>query len=350
MKNLFVRMTTLLLVLCLVLSLAACGGTAEESTEDPTTDAPTTESTEPSETPALTPTGHNFVGGVCQDEGCGETLTSENPLTNLSLNMGETFDSVTSMSAYDQGDGTAYLEYVGSERKLGTMDLAALNTLTFALEESGLLALVGQDAYTEGEASGNLYAEYADGTAVMVGFSGTLPQEFTDGYAYMDAFFDGLTAAMEPYVPQPMIQGEINETDMAELQLIIDNAQLEYLDSYAIMEIPKDEYFAMTVGLSSDEGIARATSFSAMNMTTAYSVTVLTLDDASTADAVCADLESSINWRKWVCVAPSNGLIAVKDSMVLILLGSDTLYTQTADAISAAGWTTVQELSNPDMQ
>lgn len=337
----------ILMVLCMVLSMAACGGKTDEPTETPTT-APT-ENENPTESTELTPTGHNYVGGVCQDEGCGDTLTTDNPLTHISLSMGETFDTISSIMAYDQQDGTCYLEYTTTERERGTMPVEAMVTLTFALEESGLLALNGQDAYEEGEASGSYYAEYADGTAVMVNFSGVVPQAFADGYAYMDAFFDGLTDSMEVYVAKPMIQGEINETDMAELQLILDGAQLSDLDSYAIMEILKDEYFAMTVGLSSDEGIARATAFTAMNMTTAYSLTILTLDDASAADAVCADLESSLDWRKWVCVAPSNGLIAVKDNMVLILLGSDTLYTQTATGITAAGWTTAAELTNPDM-
>lgn len=346
MKKLF----ALLLVVCMVLSMAACVVKGDETAE-PTTDAPTenenpTESNDPSE---LTPTGHNYVGGVCQDEGCGDTLTTDNPLTHISLSMGETYDSICSIMAYDQQDGTCYLEYTTTERKRGTMPVEAMVTLTFALEESGLLELNGQDAYEDGEASGSYYAEYADGTAAMVNFSGVLPQEFIDGYTYMDAFFAGLTESMEVYVAQPMIQGEINETDMAELQLILDGAQLSDLDSYAIMDVPKDEYFAMTVGLSSDEGIARGTAFTSMNMTTAYSLTILTLDDASAADAVCADLESSLDWRKWVCVAPTSGLIAVKDNMVLILLGSDVLFTQTVTGINGAGWTTAAELTNPDM-
>ena len=339
----------LLLILCLVLSMAACGGKTDEPTDAPSTDAPTTEPTQNENPTEPSPTGHNYVGGVCQDEGCGDTRTTDNPLTHISLSMGETYDSISSMMAYDQFDGTCYLEYTVTERERGTLPAEALVSLTFAMEESGLLELNGQDAYEEGEASGSYYAEYADGTSAMVSFSGTLPQAFIDGYTYMGAFFDGLTDSMEVYVAQPMIQGEINETDMAELQLILDGAQLSELDSYAIMDIPKDEYFAMTVGLSSGEGIARATAFSSMNMTTAYSLTILTLEEGTAADAVRADLENSLDWRKWVCVAPSNGLIAVKDNMVLILLGSDQLFTQTATGIAAAGWTTAAELTNPDM-
>lgn len=339
MKNLYLRMLTLLLAVCVLLSMAACTSHPEPTEPSEKETAPGSE---------LSPTGHNYVGGVCTD--CGDKLTSENPLTYLSLNMGESYDSIFSMTAYDQGDGTVSLDYSGAVRKVGTMDIEALNALTFALEESGLPALVGQDSYTDGEASGSLYAEYADGTALMVSFSGTLPQTFLDGYTYMDAFFDGLTSEMEIYVPQPMLQGEVNETDLAEINLILENAQLDNLDSYVIMDIPKDEYFAITVGLSSDEGIQRATGFSATMITTAYSLTLLTLEENADAASVCEDLAGSMDWRKWVCVAPSNALIATKDGMVLCLMGSDTLYSQTASAIEAAGWTTVQSLENPDMQ
>ena len=344
MKNLFVRMMTLLLALCLVLSLAACGGETEQPSESET---PTTET--PTEPVEITPAGHNYVGGVCQDEGCGDKLTSENPLTYLSLNYAENFDSSNYISVYDQMDGTCYVDYLGADRRVGTLDTEALNTLTFALEESGLLELVGKDAHEEGEASGGLYAEYADGSAAMVNFSGVLPTEFMDGYTYVEGIVIELCSEIPVYIPQPSIIGEINADDMAELQLIIDGAKMDNLDSYAISEIVKDEYFTAAVGLSSDEGITRATSFSSMHMTTAYSVTILTLDDVATADAVCADLENSLDWRKWVCVAPSNGLIAVKDGMVLVLLGSETLYNQTASAIMEAGWTTVRELTNPDL-
>ena len=344
MKNLFARMMSLLLVLCMVLSLAACGGESEQPSESET---PTTET--PSEPIDITPTGHNYVGGVCQDEGCGDKLVTENAVTYLSLSYAENFESNSYISVYDQMDGTCYVDYSGADRRVGSLDVEALNTLTFALEESGLLELVGKDAYEDGEASGSFYAEYADGSSVSASFSGVLPEAFVSGYAYVDGIVADLCSEIPVYVPQPTILGEINADDMAELQLIIDGAKLDNLDSYAISEVVQDEYFAAAVGLSSADGITRATSFSSTHMTTAYSVTILTLDDVATADAVCADLESSLDWRKWVCVAPSNGLIAVKDSMVLILLGSDALYTQTASAITEAGWTTARELTNPDL-
>jgi len=84
-------------------------------------------------------------------------------------------------------------------------------------------------------------------------------------------------------------------------------------------------------------------------MTTAYSLVIVTLEDASKAEAVSGDFESNLDWRKWVCVAPSNALIAQKDNMVLCLMAGDSLYTQTLTGIEAAGWTVTKTLENPDM-
>lgn len=52
---------------------------------------------------------------------------------------------------------------------------------------------------------------------------------------------------------------------------------------------------------------------------------------------------------KWVCVIPSNALIAENGNMVLCLMGSDTMYSQTAEAIEAAGWSNIATFDNPDM-
>ena len=54
-----------------------------------------------------------------------------------------------------------------------------------------------------------------------------------------------------------------------------------------------------------------------------------------------------MDWTKWVCVAPSDAMTAVKDNMVLCLMAADANYTQTAAGITAAGWTTVNTLTNP---
>ena len=84
-------------------------------------------------------------------------------------------------------------------------------------------------------------------------------------------------------------------------------------------------------------------------MTTAYSLVIVTVEDASKAEAVAADFESTMDWRKWVCVAPSNALLAQKDNMVLCLMAADELFTQTQQGIETSGWTVTKTLENPDM-
>ena len=65
------------------------------------------------------------------------------------------------------------------------------------------------------------------------------------------------------------------------------------------------------------------------------------------SEDICKDFEENLDWTKWVCVAPSDAMTAVKDNMVLCLMAADANYTQTAAGITAAGWTTVNTLTNP---
>jgi hypothetical protein len=51
---------------------------------------------------------------------------------------------------------------------------------------------------------------------------------------------------------------------------------------------------------------------------------------------------------KWVCVAPTDALVAVKDNMVLCLIGADQLFELTSAGVEAAGWTVVETLENPN--
>ena len=113
--------------------------------------------------------------------------------------------------------------------------------------------------------------------------------------------------------------------------------------------VDKDEYFGFTLGLSNTDGITHGIICSPTTNVTAYSLVIVTLEDESKKDSVAADFEASMDWRKWVCVAPSNALIAYKDNMVLCVMGSNSLFEKTATAIAETGWTEVKTLKNPDM-
>ncbi len=312
------RLTALVLAVLMTLSLAACTSAPAQTTA-PETTAPATQPSAPA---------------------------AESPVTFFSLTLGENYENIRALTAYSNEDGTAYVEYVGDVKKTGNLDMSIFDAITDALNESGLTALNGQENYAEGEANGSMYIELADGTMLIAGFGGEVPQEYRDGYAKMEACFAELTAELPEYVPQPMILGEVEETLLGELMAMISGSGIETPDAFTISPVAKDEYFAYTLGLSADTGIADAAQCAPMMMTTAYSLSVVKLEEGADAEAVCADFAANVDWQKWVCVVPTNALVAVKDNLVLCLVADGELYTMTAAGIESAGWTVVETLEN----
>lgn len=244
------RLICLVLAVLLTLSLAACTPAAPTETAAPETTAPATLPTYPA---------------------------AENPVNFFSMTLGEDYTNIRSLTAFLNEDGTAHVEYVGDVKKIGNLDTDIFNGITAALAESGLDAMNGQENYLEGEANGSMYISYADETMLSCGFSGEIPQAYRDGYARMDAFFAALTASIPEYVPQPMVMGEVEETLLAELNAIITGSGMTNPDAFTISPVVKDEYFAYSLGLSSDEGIADAALVAPMMMTTAYSMAMVKL-------------------------------------------------------------------------
>ena len=310
----------LALVLAMALCLAACA---------PAAPVETTAATEATTVPTI-PTAP----------------VSDNPVTFFSMTLGENYENIHSLTAFSNEDGTVYVEYVGDIKKVGNLDADVFQSITAALNASGLNELNGQENYLEGEANGSMYIELADGSFLTAGFSGEIPQAYTDGYAAMDACFAQLTASLEEYVPQPTVLGEVEETLLTELLAIINGSGMQNTDSFTISNVAKDEYFAYTLGLSADTDIADAAQVAPMMMTTAYSLSAVKLEEGADAEAVCADFAANVDWMKWVCVMPSNALVAVKDNMVLCLVAEGQLYSLTAIGIENAGWTVVETLEN----
>ena len=320
------RFIAMILAAVMVLSMAACGNQSETTTAAPET---TTEA------PVETTTAAPVVEGPA--------------VTFFSLSLGENYENIKSMTAFpsEDGSGNIHVEYVGDVKKVGEISADGWAAITAAMAQTQLASLNGQDAWGDGEANGSMYVEFADGTMAAVGFSGEIPAAYTDGYAIMDSCFAALTAELEVYVPQPMVMGEVDATLLAEMNAILSGSGIQALDSFAIGQVMKDEYFAYTVGLTSDAGISSAANCAPMMMTTAYSLVIVTLEEGTDAAAVAADFEKNMDWTKWVCVAPTDAMTAVKDNMVLCLMAANETYTQTAAGITAAGWTTVNTLTNP---
>lgn len=317
------KITALLLALLMIVSLAACGGNGSETTEPDTTVADTTEVT----------TEGTTVEGI----------------TYFSMNMskGEAFQM---MSASVNDDGTVAVEYMGDIRKKADLDASVMTAIEEALSNSGLVELNGQQVYLEGDVSGTAYVSFADGTSITADFGGELPEAFTNAYKAMEACFQTITADVEEYVPQPQVVGEIAEGDKTALDAILSGMTLEVPDAFMISGIAKDEYFAVSMGLSSDEGIASGVLFKPMMMPGDYTLSIVTLEEGTSTEDVVSSFESAMDWHKNICPPyPTTALIATKDNQVLCLMGSDDLFTQTASAIAAAGWTTVYSLTNPDL-
>ncbi len=334
------KIIAMLMTLSMLVACAACGGKddttqttsqAVESTEEITTTESATES-------------------ELAESTAGTLDLGDSTVTYFTLTYGENYDDVNSLSAYDDYAGGVSVEYLGAERKSTTMEPSVLEGITEAVAASGLLDLNGQDVFEEGEASGTLSIEYSNGTFVTANFYGTVPQEFIDGFTAMDTHFQTMLADVPVYVPEPVIMGDVNAEALAELEAILDNAGIEPLDSIGITDIPMDEYFAFAAGLSKADGIVNGTNCASMMMTTAYSMVIVTVEDAANIPAVAEDFVNSLDWHKWVCVMPSNAMTAQKGNMVMCLIGADAMYEQSASAVEAAGWTTIQTLTNPDLQ
>lgn len=271
----------------------------------------------------------------------------ENPVKFFSLSMGEDYENILRMDVFYNEDGTVHVEYVGKEKKVGAFDANIMHGITEAFLKSGLPALNGQDAYGEGEANASMYVEFSDSTMAAVGFSGEIPEAFAEGFGKLDQFFETLTASLPVYVPQPLVMGEVEEALLNPVLDILNNSGIENLDSFTISQVPKDEFFAYTAGLSSGVGVAGAVSCAPMMITDAYSLVLVELEEGTKAEDICADFEKNLNWLKWVCVTPSHAMIAQKDNMVLCLMGPAKLFTRTASGIQKAGWTEVKTLEKP---
>lgn len=311
------KIISLLLAMIMVMAMfAGC-------TNTPATTEPSTEATEPSETtPAL-----------------------DSEITFISLSMGENYENVSNLMLTPSENGALSVFYVGEVRKEGEISLDAMADVAKAFAASGLMALNGAEEYADGEANASMYVEFVDGTSVSANYTGQIPQAFTDGYTAMDKCFQTLTADLPVYVPEAVVMEGVDETALAAMQQILNNSGLPNLDGLMISNVPAEE-FEFSLGLSSSEGITNGTACNAMMMTTAYSIALVTVEDAANIAAVRSDFESNIDWQKWVCVMPTDALIAQKDNMVICVIGADEMFSMTAASVEAAGWTEVQYIEN----
>ena len=271
-------------------------------------------------------------------------VTVENPATYVQVSIYEEDGSYRSLCAYDDGNGGAYVEYVGDVKKVGTFDLSVLHNITAEVENAGFKELDGQNVYEDGMASASAYVSYADESYLGAGFGGVIPQEFYDSYAALEDYFKKLVAHLPVYVPRPMLEGNVDEQVLPEIEQIIEAANIAHADAYMIMDVPMDENFGLNMGLAQTEGILTGTKFSAMMMTDPFSMVIAKLDPSADPDAVVRDFKENVDFYRWVCVLADNAMVAQKGDMVLCLIGPNQLYQQFKAAIEACGWSVLETL------
>lgn len=319
------KMFMMILVVLMLTLMAGCAEKPPVQTQpetskatDPAPDAPTGKPNQ--QLPGGTP--NYFQISICDENGMYKAI-----------------------SAYEDGMGKITVDYQGDIRKVATMELSVMDLIAAELEQSGLVALNGENIYEEdGLASASMYVAYADSSFLSAGYSGTVSQAFKDGYNTMDDWFRTLLADVPEYVPRPVVFGNVNAEALAELESILDASGMEPLDMFAINDVPKDEYFAMSLGLSGDAGIINGTSCGPVMSATAFSCVIVTLADDASLSAIQKDFAANVDWNKWVCVSADAAMIARKGNMVLCLVGSAELYQKTANAVTASGWTVLETL------
>lgn len=334
------KILSMMLAVLLVLSMAACGNSQQQPQETTGQPAETTKPTQQTE---------NTTPPDVQSENTQAPATLDSGVNYLSMNYSLDGTQQYLLNAYDNGDGTIYVEMVGEVRKVAYMDPAVMETITQAVADSGAPALHETHEYEDGLAYGGIYISFVDGSMIAADFGGTLPQSFMDVYSAMEEAFGELLKDTPEYVAQPQVMGEVDSARLEALMSLAYGSGIEPLDSLVIMEIPMDDAFGFLAGLSQTDGIVGGSQCNHMMMTTAYSCVIVTAEDASETNAIVRDFSLHVDWLKWVCVAPTHAFVAVKDNMVLCVMGSDQLYYGTKSAADADGWTILEELENPNM-
>lgn len=310
----------MLLILTMVFGCAACGA---QPAADPT-ETQTTQDTEPEV--------HVTVPDV----------TVEKPANYIQLSISYADGTYASLSAYDDGAGMACLEYQGDVKKVATFDPGVLHAITAELENAGLAALNGENVTADGFDSASMYVAFDDETYWGAGYTGVIPQEFLDGYAKMNAYFRDLLADVPEYVPQPVVMGEVDADLLAEMTAVLASSGLEPLDMFYISA---DAY---APAVSGAEGVAAIAECGPMMSTSAYSFTIVKLEDAAQIDGIRQKFAANLDWNRWVCVSASNALIAQKDNMVVCVMGGDQTYVLTARAIEDNGWMEIETYNKND--
>lgn len=339
------RIIALLLILSMLFSFAGCGDDNGDSTGTETDKKVETDVETSSETETDVP-----EDTLADEPIIPEFTVSENPVAYFSVTKGSALGDIYYMTVYTDESGEIYVEYCSEEyKKVGTTLPEIMHVLTNETEKSKAAELNGQSLYEEGDLFASFYIQYADNSFLTADYSGNIPEEFNELYNSFDELFKIITAHLPVYIPAPILVGEVNEKVLSEMTDILNKSGMEPLDSLMISEIAKDDYFAYSLGLSSDQGIISGVSCSPIMLASAYSFVIVTIDETADKTAISSDFENNLDWNKWVCVSASDAFIAEKGDMILCFMSNDPVAENTAKAAADSGWTITKQLENPNM-
>ena len=277
------------------------------------------------------------------------SVSVENAAVSLNASYGETFDGVTSINIYNE-DGRYLLDYsTGMENQRGYVDAALMEQLTAIYQSNGLAELNGKEEYGDGEASGSIGMDFADGTSFSCMYAGEIPEAIVTAFTAMNEAVVTAMETMEPYRAQVDFAEDVDADAKAALDAIFAHLGNEALDMTMGMTVPTDDpNYAHTVGIEPSEQIANATVVQNMMGTVAHTITLLQLNEGADADAIQSTMMENADWRKWVCVAPDMGITAAKDNMVLFSMTLSDIGAELVAGLEAEGWTITANVENPD--
>lgn len=318
------KILALLLAVLMLLTCAACASQKPEPTE------PTNLTTDPTTEPATDPT---------------TAPVGDRTATYIQLSISEADGTYVSLTAYEDGEGKAYVEYSGEERKISTFELSVLDDIAAEVEKN-FLAMNDQHVYEDGAVAASVYVGYSDESCLAADFSGRVPDEFRDGYAAVEAYFGQLMADVPVYVPRPVVQGDPDADALKAMEDILDASGAEPLDMFVIADVPMDDGFTSMMGLSKTDGIVNGLSCSPMMTSVAFSCMIATAENEAAVAAIADDFAANVQWNRWICVSATNALVATKGKQVLCLASSGDLFTQIANTLLATDWTVVKDMTN----
>ena len=327
------KILALLLAVLLLICCAACGSGQAEPATEPTTESATDPVTDPATDPAPEATEPTKEG------------SADRTATYIQLSICEEDGSTVSLTAFDDGEGKASVEFVSEVKKVSTFELSVLADIAAEVEKN-MKTLGDQHVYEEGSASASLYVSYSDETFLAADYVGIIPQEFRDGYAAVESYFRQLMTDVPVYVPRPTVEGEPNPDALKEMETILETSGAEPLDMFMIWDVPMDNSFTDVMGLSSTKGVVGGLSCSPKMSAVAFSCAIATAENEAAVADIAEDFASHIRWDWWVCVTATDAMIATKGTQVLCLVTSGDLYTQISTAAENAGWTVVKTLKN----